>query len=65
MIRGEKAHRTLRWPPPSFISAPIPILLEDICFSGLMRIRLKLITTFPHIQIVEMSFLERPIFGQF
>lgn len=40
----------------------MPILLEDISFVGNMRIKLKLIPSFPHVQLVEMSFLEKPIF---
>ncbi|KAG1757254.1 C2 domain-containing protein [Suillus lakei] len=42
-------------------TASIPILLEDITFSGLMRIRLKLMANFPHVQIVDLSFLEKPV----
>lgn len=41
--------------------ATIPILLEDIEFSGLMRIRMKLMANFPHVQIVDVSFLEKPV----
>lgn len=44
------------------ISTGMPILLEDINFSGKMRIKLKLMTNFPHVQKVEMSFLEKPSF---
>ena len=43
-------------------TAGMPILLEDINFSGLIRIRLKLMTAFPHVQIVDISFLEKPVF---
>lgn len=43
-------------------TAGMPILLEDINFSGLMRIRLKLMTAFPHVQVVDLSFLEKPYF---
>ncbi|EIW86483.1 tricalbin [Coniophora puteana RWD-64-598 SS2] len=43
-------------------SAAMPILIEDISFSGLMRIRMKLMTNFPHVQIVDLSFLEKPVF---
>ncbi|KAG8983790.1 hypothetical protein FRB95_008982 [Tulasnella sp. JGI-2019a] len=43
-------------------SVPLPILLEDISFEGLMRIRMKLMSAFPHIQLVELSFLEKPTF---
>ncbi|KAH7915157.1 C2 domain-containing protein [Hygrophoropsis aurantiaca] len=42
-------------------TAAMPILIEDISFSGLMRIRLKLMTNFPHVQIVDLSFLEKPV----
>ncbi|CAG8544777.1 1017_t:CDS:10 [Diversispora eburnea] len=44
------------------MGAGIPILLEDMSFSGLMRIKLKLINTFPHIKTVDISFLEDPKF---
>ncbi|KZT44501.1 tricalbin [Sistotremastrum suecicum HHB10207 ss-3] len=40
----------------------IPILLEDINFSGNMMIRLKLMTNFPHVQVVDISFTEKPVF---
>jgi Ca2+-dependent lipid-binding protein len=43
-------------------TAAMPILLEDLSFSGLMRVKLKLISNFPHIQIVDLSFLEKPVF---
>lgn len=43
-------------------TAAIPILIEDISFSGLMRVRMKLVSNFPHIQIVDLSFLGRPVF---
>ena len=42
-------------------TAAMPILLEDITFSGLMRIRLKLMNNFPHIQLLSFSFLEKPV----
>jgi Ca2+-dependent lipid-binding protein len=42
-------------------TAAIPILLEDINFEGHLRIKLKLMSNFPHVQLVEISFLERPI----
>ena len=43
-------------------SAAMPILLEDLSFCGKMRIRMKLMTNFPHIQLVDISFTEKPIF---
>ncbi|CAG8457825.1 5831_t:CDS:10 [Ambispora gerdemannii] len=42
------------------VGAGIPILLEDISFSGKLRIKLKLMNNFPHIQTVWLSFLEPP-----
>ncbi|EPQ61056.1 tricalbin [Gloeophyllum trabeum ATCC 11539] len=39
----------------------MPVLLEDITFTGLMRIKLKLMTNFPHVQTVDISFLEKPV----
>ncbi len=43
-------------------SKAISVLVEDIAFSGLMRVRIKLMTNFPHVQVVDLSFLERPSF---
>lgn len=43
-----------------FASAAFPILVEDIAFKGKMRIKLKLMNNFPHVQTVDLSFLERP-----
>lgn len=41
-------------------SAAMPILIEDITFAGLIRVKLKLVSNFPHIQIVDITFLEKP-----
>lgn len=43
-------------------TAGMPILLEDLSFSGKMRIRMKLMTNFPHVQVVDLSFLGPPEF---
>ncbi|KZW02621.1 tricalbin [Exidia glandulosa HHB12029] len=43
-------------------TAAMPILLEDLAFSGLMRIKMKLMTSFPHVQVVDLSFMEKPVF---
>ncbi|KZT23846.1 tricalbin [Neolentinus lepideus HHB14362 ss-1] len=40
----------------------MPVLLEDLTFIGLMRIKMKLMTNYPHIQTVDISFLEKPVF---
>lgn len=37
------------------------LVTEDITFAGLMRIRLKLMNNFPHVQVVDLSFLEKPV----
>jgi len=42
--------------------AGIPILLEDMSFSGLIRVKMKLINIFPHVKTVDISFLEEPKF---
>lgn len=42
-------------------TAAMPILVEDITFSGLMRIRMKLMTNWPHVQLVDICFLEKPV----
>ncbi|VVT56770.1 uncharacterized protein SAPINGB_P005257 [Magnusiomyces paraingens] len=44
------------------ISKAIRINVEDIMFSGLARIRLKLITTFPHVKTVDVQFMQPPEF---
>lgn len=41
-------------------TAGMPILVEDITFKGFMKFRLKLMSNFPHVQIVDFSFTERP-----
>ena len=40
----------------------LPVLLEDMSFSGLLRVRIKLMTAFPHVQVVDLSFMEEPVF---
>ncbi|KAH9081855.1 tricalbin [Lactarius deliciosus] len=42
-------------------SANLPVLVEDVSLSGLLRIRLKLMSSFPHVQVVDMCFLEKPV----
>jgi Ca2+-dependent lipid-binding protein len=44
------------------IGAGMPVLLEDIAFSGTMRIKLKLFNEMPHVKTCELSFLEKPHF---
>ncbi|PFH50760.1 hypothetical protein AMATHDRAFT_144179 [Amanita thiersii Skay4041] len=42
-------------------TAAMPILVEDITFSGRMRLQFKLMSNFPHVQIVNFCFLEKPV----
>ncbi|KAI9473518.1 MAG: C2 domain-containing protein [Benjaminiella poitrasii] len=44
------------------IGAGIPILLEDLAFSGHLRLKFRMFNEFPHIKTVEASFLEKPHF---
>lgn len=43
-------------------SAKIPIVVHDMAFSGLMRLRIKLVTSYPHVKTVDAYFLEAPSF---
>jgi len=42
------------------VSKGLDVIVEDMAFSGLMRLKFKLQLPFPHIEKVEMSFMERP-----
>ena len=42
------------------ISHGMDIIVEDFAFSGLMRVKVKLQIPFPHIEKVDICFLERP-----
>lgn len=44
----------------AMISKGLDVIVEDMQFSGLMRLKVKLQIPFPHVEKVEMSFLERP-----
>lgn len=44
----------------AFITKSLPILVEDMSFTGRMKIRLKLSDNFPHVKIVSVQFLEPP-----
>ncbi|KAL0092399.1 C2 domain-containing protein [Phycomyces blakesleeanus] len=44
------------------VGAGIPILLEDVAFSALLRVKIKMFNEFPHVKTVEASFLEKPYF---
>ncbi|KAF2815936.1 tricalbin [Mytilinidion resinicola] len=42
------------------VSKGLDVIVEDMAFSGLMRVKFKLQIPFPHVEKVEISFLERP-----
>ena len=44
----------------AMISHGMDIIVEDFSFSGLMRVKVKLQIPFPHIEKVEICFLEKP-----
>lgn len=44
------------------VGAGLPILLENMSFVGSLRFRFKLISSFPHIQMVDFCFMEQPSF---
>lgn len=43
-----------------FVGASLPVLVEDMTFKGLLRIKLKIGDSFPHIDVVSICFLEQP-----
>lgn len=45
----------------AFISKTLPILVEDMSFTGRMNIKLKLTENFPHVKMVSVCFLEAPV----
>lgn len=46
----------------AMVSKAMKIIVEDFSFSGLLRVRMKLQLPFPHVEKVDISFLERPVF---
>jgi Ca2+-dependent lipid-binding protein len=44
----------------AMISKAMPIIVEDFAFSGLMQVKIKLQIPFPHVERVEICFLEKP-----
>jgi Ca2+-dependent lipid-binding protein len=41
-------------------SIPIPVLLTEVEIKGILRIQIKFSTTFPHMDLIEFGFLEKP-----
>ncbi|KAI0022961.1 tricalbin [Xylariomycetidae sp. FL0641] len=44
----------------AMVSKGLDVIVEDMAFSGIMRIKVKLQFPFPHIEKVEFCFLDRP-----
>lgn len=44
----------------AMISKGLDVIVEDMAFSGIMRLNIKLQIPFPHIEKIEMCFLEKP-----
>ncbi|KAJ0313477.1 hypothetical protein COL516b_000416 [Colletotrichum fioriniae] len=44
----------------AMISKGLDVIVEDMSFSGIMQLKIKLQIPFPHIEKVEMCFLEKP-----
>ncbi len=44
----------------AMISKGLDVIVEDMAFSGTMRLKIKLQIPFPHVEKIEMCFLERP-----
>ncbi|KFY65048.1 hypothetical protein V497_01494 [Pseudogymnoascus sp. VKM F-4516 (FW-969)] len=45
----------------AMVSKAMDIIVEDFAFSGLMRIKMKLQIPFPHVERIEVCFLEPPV----
>ncbi|KAI5867087.1 tricalbin [Durotheca rogersii] len=44
----------------AMVSKGLDVIVEDMAFSGTMRLKMKLQFPFPHIEKIEMCFLDRP-----
>lgn len=44
------------------VGAGIPVLVEDMSFMGEMRVKLKFMSNFPHIKVVDACFMRKPKF---
>ncbi|KAI5961252.1 uncharacterized protein KGF55_004177 [Candida pseudojiufengensis] len=44
----------------AFIKKSLPILVEDMSFTGRMKVKLRLSLNFPHVKMVSIQFLEPP-----
>ncbi|KAI8364384.1 C2 domain-containing protein [Blakeslea trispora] len=44
------------------VGAGFPILVENMAFSGYLRVKIKFISRYPFVKLAQLSFLERPQF---
>lgn len=44
------------------LGAGMPVLVEDISFKGHIRVKIKLMSKFPHAKRVELCFMQKPDF---
>ncbi|KAH8841832.1 hypothetical protein MCOR27_003834 [Pyricularia oryzae] len=44
----------------AMISKGLDVIVEDMAFSGIMRLKIKLQIPFPHVEKIEMCFLDKP-----
>ncbi|KAF7721951.1 hypothetical protein EC973_003912 [Apophysomyces ossiformis] len=44
------------------VAAGMPVLVEDMSFRGQMRIKLKFMSKYPHVKMVEACFMDKPQF---
>ncbi|KAL2023456.1 hypothetical protein VTK56DRAFT_2452 [Thermocarpiscus australiensis] len=44
----------------AMVSKGLDVIVEDMAFTGLLRLKIKLQIPFPHVEKIEMSFLEKP-----
>ncbi|TDZ54823.1 Uncharacterized protein CTRI78_v005963 [Colletotrichum trifolii] len=45
----------------AMISKGLDVIVEDMAFSGIMQLKIKLQIPFPHVEKIEMCFLEKPM----
>lgn len=47
----------------SIASAKMPVLIEDLSFTGNLRVKIKLIDKYPYAKTVGLTFTEKPVFS--
>jgi Ca2+-dependent lipid-binding protein len=46
----------------SLFGITIPVTVSDVSCLGMLRVRMRMMTSFPHIETINVSFLEPPVF---